>query len=76
MHFKYIFKIILREIFLLLLGIKLKSKLSVIRVEPFDGPITVRIDDSETEYSLGRKVAEEIWVSVPDRVKTKKEASS
>lgn len=43
------------------LGLYPKVQLRVVRVGPFDGPVTVRI--GETDHALGREVASQILVS-------------
>jgi DtxR family Mn-dependent transcriptional regulator len=43
------------------LGIGLKTKLTILKVEPFDGPLTIKIGDNE--QVLGRAVAEHIFVN-------------
>ena len=43
------------------LGLYPRVPLRVVRVAPFDGPVTVRV--GETEYALGREVASQILVS-------------
>ncbi len=43
------------------LGLYPKVPLRVVRVAPFDGPVTVRV--GETEHAIGREVAHQILVS-------------
>lgn len=42
------------------LGLVPKARVAVIAAAPFDGPVTVRV--GETEHALGREVAGHIWV--------------
>lgn len=48
------------------LGLKPGGKVEVIRRAPFNGPLIVRVGDSEEEHALGDEVCSRIWVIPPD----------
>ncbi|MBN4073987.1 metal-dependent transcriptional regulator [bacterium AH-315-E10] len=51
------------------LGIGINAEIKVIRIEPFEGPLTILINNAE--YSIGRKMATLIYVSVtPHKLST------
>jgi DtxR family Mn-dependent transcriptional regulator len=44
------------------LGLVLRTKVTLVKVEPFDGPLMILIDD--IEHGIGRKAASQILVAV------------